>query len=95
MKGTCEFCGMEKDVGNPTPFHGTYCIDCMKMNIQNDREAITAMKQTKTPRTKGKPRRTDFAETERMKDEALNRLMHIGESNLIIDMGGQGHEGHE
>jgi len=50
MLSVCEFCGQEKEVGNSTPFHGFYCMDCMKMNIEYDKESIAKMKPQKDNR---------------------------------------------
>ena len=47
MIGICEFCGQEKDLGEATPFHGFYCSDCLKLNIENDREVLKKMKSGK------------------------------------------------
>lgn len=75
MIGVCEFCGEKKEVGVATPFHGNYCTDCMRMNIEFDKESIAGMKRTRREkRTKATLKRL---ETE--KDEALAALMNYGQ----------------
>lgn len=74
MISICEFCGNEKEVGDPTPFHGSYCAECMRMNIDYDKESIAKMK----PKRRKKISETEFKEIERQKDEALDALINYG-----------------
>lgn len=77
MTDICDFCGKEKEVGDSTPFHGFYCMDCMKMNIQYDKESIAGMKSAKKKATKKKVSEDELSELERAKDEALDALMNF------------------
>ena len=45
MKGICEFRGKEKELGEGTPFHGHYCAGCLRLNMENDREALKKMRE--------------------------------------------------
>ncbi len=73
MMGKCGFCGEEKEVGIATPFHVNYCVDCMRMNIEYDKESISKMK------TRRKKRITEarINQLEKQKDEALKALMNF------------------
>ena len=73
MIGKCEFCGNEKKLGNATPFHGFYCIDCMRMNIKFDKESISEMK----PKKRKKITAQEFEQLEKEKDDALKALMNF------------------
>ena len=73
MIGECEFCGKEKELGNSTPFHGFYCLDCMRMNIEYDKESISDMK----PKRKKKITKQELERLEKEKDEALKSLMNF------------------
>lgn len=74
MVGTCEFCGKEKELGEATPFHGFYCRDCLKMNIQYDKDVLKNMKsQRKKSNTK-----EELERLEKEKDEALADLINFG-----------------
>lgn len=77
----CEFCGKEKEVGDATPFHGFYCADCMRMNIEFDKESISKMKAKR----RKKITTTELKQLEREADEAIKALMNFGykeESNV-------------
>lgn len=74
MISVCEFCGNKKEVGDPTPFHGNYCVDCMRMNIEYDKESITKMK----PKRKKKITESELEKLKREKDEALDSLINFG-----------------
>ena len=71
MIGKCEFCGKEKELGNSTPYHGFYCLDCMRMNIEYDKESISDMK----PKRKKKITKQELERLEKEKDKALKSLM--------------------
>lgn len=73
MIGICEFCGNEKEVGDSTPFHGFYCMDCMKMNIEYDKESIAKMK----PRRKRKITEEELKKLEQEKNKTLSALMNF------------------
>ena len=73
MIGICEFCGKEKEIGESTPFHGFYCIDCMRMNIQYDKESIIKMK----PKRVRKITERELERLEKEKDNALKALMNF------------------
>ncbi len=74
MFSVCEFCGNEKEVGDPTPFHGSYCADCMRMNIEYDKESIVKMK----PQKRKKITEEDLKKMEHEKDLALKELINFG-----------------
>lgn len=71
MIDVCEFCGKEKELGDSTPFHGFYCMDCMRMNIEYDKESIAKMK----PKRKRKISQVQLDQLEKEKDEALKALI--------------------
>ena len=71
MIGICEFCAKEKELGKSTPFHGFYCMDCLRMNIEYDRESIRKMK----PQKRNKITRETLEELEKEKDEVLKSFM--------------------
>ena len=73
MIGKCEFCGNEKELGDSTPFHGFYCLDCMRMNNQYDKESISKMKPEKRKKTTGK----ELKRFEKEKNDALKALMNF------------------
>lgn len=73
MIGKCEFCGSEKELGESTPFHGFYCMDCMRMNIQYDKESIAEMKHKRRQRIDEK----ELERLEKEKDAALKALMNF------------------
>lgn len=75
MISVCEFCGEEKEVGNPTPFHGNYCLGCMRMNIEYDKESIAKMKTKREKRIT----ESELKNLEIKKDEALAALMNFGQ----------------
>lgn len=72
MQGQCEFCGKEKEVGETTPFHGSYCKECMQMNIDYDRESIKKMKPTK----RKKMTEEELEKLRQEKDAAFAKLMN-------------------
>lgn len=72
-KTKCEFCGNEKELGNSTPFHGFYCLDCMKMNLKFEGEAIAEMKQKRRRKVSVQ----ELEQIEKEKDDALNLLMNF------------------
>ena len=72
MMGKCDFCGNEKELGNSTPFHGFYCVDCMRMNIQFDKESIAKMK----PKRRKKITVQEFERLEKEADAAIKALMN-------------------
>lgn len=59
MLGICEFCGKEKEVGESTPFHGTYCKECMQVNMDYDCKIIEKMQPSKSNKTKSKLEKLD------------------------------------
>lgn len=73
MTGKCDFCGNEKELGDSTPFHGYYCVDCMRMNIQHDREAISKMKK----RCRKRITQQELEQLEKNKDKALSALINF------------------
>lgn len=73
MIGKCEFCGKENELGNATPFHGFYCKECMRMNIEYDKESISEMK----PKRRKKITAQEFEQLEKEKDDALKALMNF------------------
>lgn len=73
MIGKCGFCGEEKELGNSTPFHEPYCLDCMRMNLQFERGAIAEMK----PKRRRKVSVQELEQIEKEKDDALNLLMNF------------------
>lgn len=75
MIGKCEFCGEEKELGDSTPFHGFYCLDCMRMNIQYDKESMSKIKMKHEKRKKITTKELERLEKE--KDDALKALMNF------------------
>ncbi len=73
MMGICEFCGNEKELGESTPFHGFYCMDCMRMNIEHDKESMSKMESKR----RKKITKQELEQLEKEKDEALNALMNF------------------
>lgn len=71
MIGKCEFCGKEKELGDSTPFHGFYCMECMRMNIRYDKESITKMK----PERRKKISKQKLEQLEKEKNDALKALI--------------------
>lgn len=55
------------------PFHGFYCMDCMRMNIQYDKESIAEMKTKR----KQKITEKELKRLEKEKDDALKALMNF------------------
>lgn len=75
--GMCEFCGKEKELGDSTPFHGFYCMECMKMNIEYDRESIKKMKPIKNTGKRKVLTEKELHEIEKAKNDALAKLMNM------------------
>lgn len=74
MFDKCEFCGIEKELGQSTPFHGFYCMDCMKMNIEYDKESIRGMK----PERRKKITNKELDRLKKERDDAVNYLLNFG-----------------
>ena len=80
MFGKCEFCGNEKELGESTPFHGFYCMDCMEMNIEYDKESIAKMK----PERRKKITHEEIDRLEKEKDDVINADEFWKIANIIL-----------
>lgn len=84
--GKCEFCGNEKELGDSTPFHGFYCADCMRMNIEYDKQSISKMK----PKRRREITKQEFERLEKEKNEALSVLMNFRKRQPLFYPDGAG-----
>lgn len=52
MIGICDFCGKEKVLAFGNGFHGCYCADCIRLNIQENKGLLKTMRPV-SRRSKG------------------------------------------
>jgi hypothetical protein len=79
-RDSCEYCGKENVLINSTPEVGGYCKECLKLTINNCREAIKEIneyeKLNKVRKTKVNKMTNEYLkELEIKKEDALSKLM--------------------
>ena len=71
--GTCDFCGQEKVLADGNGFHGCYCADCIKLNIEENQELLKTMGSKK--KRKKSDSGTEIEEAKKELDEAFAKLL--------------------
>lgn len=70
--GKCEFCGQERKLLDSTPFHGFYCEECVRMEIDYAKELLGHNQKATKAVTK-----EQVDELEIQAKEAMAKLMNL------------------
>ena len=76
--GPCEFCGKEKVLAFGNGFHGCYCADCIRLNIQENKGLLKTMRPVSMRNMRkqsGAGASGDLTEAKKEVDEAFARLI--------------------
>lgn len=71
----CEFCGREKQTANGNSFHGCYCAECLRLEIEQAKECLKELKPSKNRK---KISDNEIAKLKNEADVALAKLMNFG-----------------
>ena len=60
----CDFCGKEALTANGNAFHGCYCEECLKLEIEQAKECLVEIKGIKKIKKKAPEKNVDALRTE-------------------------------
>lgn len=73
----CEFCGQERQTASGNSFHGGYCSECLRIEIEQAKECLKELKPSK----KEKVSNDEIAKLKNEADAALANLINFGSKN--------------